>query len=153
MSTVHGTAGRMPPDVLAHLERHHVMTLSSSSFTGMPHADTVLYTHDARRIYFFAEAGSPLRRNVDDSRWVSFTVDDYTVDWRKVRELRGTGQCEPAAAARAADVWLMYLTKFGPGFTLPAGTLYVITPRQPRFVTHHPALAGAREIRQTFQEP
>ena len=37
----------MPGEVIEHLKRHHVITLSTSSFTGMPHADTVVYVNDA----------------------------------------------------------------------------------------------------------
>jgi len=36
----------MPREVIEHLVRHHVITLSTSSFTGMPHADTVVCGSD-----------------------------------------------------------------------------------------------------------
>ena len=34
-------------------------------------------------------------RNIDANKWASFTIDDYTPDFRKVRELRGVGKCAP----------------------------------------------------------
>lgn len=37
-----------------------------------------------------------MHRDVKDARRVAFTIDDYTTDWRKVRELRGVGGCLPA---------------------------------------------------------
>ena len=30
-------------------------------------------------------------RNIKDSRYISFTIDDYTMDWRKVRDLLEVG--------------------------------------------------------------
>ena len=92
----------MPGEVIEHLKRHHVITLSTSSFTGMPHADTVVYVNNANSIFFFATDGTQMLRNIRDSRHVSFTVDDYTVDWRKVRELQGVGRCRPAMEEQAA---------------------------------------------------
>jgi len=79
----------IPGEVVDYLHRHHVITLSTSSFTGMPHADTVVYVNDSRTICFFVGEGTQMLRNIKDSRHVSFTIDDYTVDWRKVRELQG----------------------------------------------------------------
>src|SRR5271166_4048865 len=103
----------IPGEVVEHLGRHHVITVSTSSFTGMPHADTVVYVNDANSIYFFAVDGTQMLRNIRDSGYVSFTVDDYTVDWRKVRELQGVGNCRPATEAQAAAASSLYLVKFG----------------------------------------
>src|SRR5262249_32102737 len=103
----------MPGEVIEHLRRHQVITLSTSSFTGMPHADTVVYVNNANSIFFFATEGTQMLRNIRDSRHVSFTVDDYTVDWRKVRELQGVGRCRPATEEQGATAWSLYLLKFG----------------------------------------
>jgi nitroimidazol reductase NimA-like FMN-containing flavoprotein (pyridoxamine 5'-phosphate oxidase superfamily) len=70
----------IPAEVMEHLRRHHVITLSTTSFTGMPQADTVVYMSDARSIFFFAGAETQMLRNIKDSRRVSFTIDDYTTD-------------------------------------------------------------------------
>ena len=90
-----GTTRGIPGEVVEYLHRHHVITLSTSSFTGMPHADTVVYMNDAHSIFFFAGEGTQMLRNIKDSRYISFTIDDYTIDWRKVRELQGVGRCRP----------------------------------------------------------
>ena len=71
---------RFPVDVVEYLRLHHVVTLGTSSFTGMPHADTVIFTNDDWRIYFFALEGSALLRNIEASHYASFTIDDYTTD-------------------------------------------------------------------------
>ena len=79
----------MPGEVVEHLQRHHVITLSTSSFTGMPHADTAVYMGDSHSIFFFAGEGTQMLRNLKDNRNVSFTVDDYTVDLMLDEDLVG----------------------------------------------------------------
>lgn len=143
----------IPAEVMEHLHRHHVITLSTSSFTGMPHADTVVYVSDARSIYFFAGEGTQMLRNIKDSRRVSFTIDDYMVDWRKVRELQGVGRCIPATDLQAGDAWSLYLSKFGPASTRPPGILHAITPNEMHFVDYDYAKVSGEtsKIRRTFQ--
>ncbi len=148
-----GTGKRgMPASVVEYLRLHHIITLSTSSFTGMPHADTVVYTNDDRNIYFYAIEGSILTRNIEDSHRVSFTIDDYTTDWRKVRELQGIGRCE---SADDPDEWTELSSKFGSAFSGPAGSLYRLTPHEMHFVDYDYATVAAKtepEVTQrTFQ--
>jgi nitroimidazol reductase NimA-like FMN-containing flavoprotein (pyridoxamine 5'-phosphate oxidase superfamily) len=135
MTTV--TEGGFPTDVVDYLGLHHIVTLSTSSFTGMPHADTVAYVTDQWRIYFFGVDGSALVRNVKDSRYVSFTIDDYTTDWRKVRELQGVGRCQ-ATVDPEEERWAMWLSsqKFGTRFVRPPGALYRVVPMELHFVDY-----------------
>src|SRR5262245_6969994 len=126
----------MPLDVVEYLRLHHVVTLSTSSFTGMPHADTVIYANDQRRIYFSAVEGSKLARNVKDSHYVSFTIDDYTTDWRKVRELQGVGRCQPAADADLDTGLGLSSQKFGMALLRPAGVLHWLAPSEVHFVDY-----------------
>jgi uncharacterized protein YhbP (UPF0306 family) len=143
----------MPGEAIEHLARHHVITLSTSSFTGMPHADTVVYTNDANCIYFFAGEGTQMLRNIKDSRHVSFTVDDYTVDWRKLRELQGVGRCRPATADQAAIARSLYQSKFGQAAERPSGLAYAIAPGEMHFVDYdyNKVTGQASRIRRTFQ--
>src|SRR5215470_9483021 len=144
----------IPSEVIEYLQRHHVVTLSTSSFTGMPHADTVVFCNDSRNIFFFADAGTQMLRNMKDSRHVSFTIDDYTVDWRKVRELQGVGRCLPATREQDAAAWSLYLSKFGQESVRPPGILHTITPSEMHFVDYDYALVAgqASQIRsRTFQ--
>ena len=143
----------MPGEVIEHLDRHHVITLSTSSFTGIPHADTVVYMSDANNIFFFAAERTQMLRNINDSRYVSFTVDDYTVDWYKVRELQGVGRCRPANEEQAAVAWSLYLSKFGQGSVRPPGLLHAITPGEVHFVDYdYATVTGqALQIRRTYQ--
>jgi len=134
---------KFPTDVAEYLRLHHVITLGTSSFTGMPHADTVIYANDDWRLYFFGIDGSTIARNVRASRYMAFTIDDYTTDWRKVRELQGVGQCEPAAADE--EQWALRLCgqKFGGTFTRPPGTLYRALPGEMHFVDYDYATVAA----------
>jgi general stress protein 26 len=143
----------IPAEVVGHLERHHVITLSTSSFTGMPHADTVVYASDSRSIFFFVGEGTQMLRNIQDSKRVSFTVDDYTVDWRKVRELQGVGRCERVWAEHDAAVWSLYVSKYGPGAIRPPGLMHVIIPMEMHFVDYDYAVVTGQPvaIRRTFQ--
>ena len=143
----------MPGEVIEHLGRHHVITLSTSSFTGMPHADTVVYTNDANSIFFVAGEGTQMLRNIRDSRHVSFTVVDYTVDWRKVRELQGVGRCRPATEEQAAVAWSLYLSKFGRESVRPPGPVYAIAPGEMHFVDYDYTAVTEQplQIRRTFQ--
>jgi uncharacterized protein YhbP (UPF0306 family) len=143
----------MPGEVIEHLQRHHVITVSTSSFTGMPHADTVIYMNDANCIFFCAVDGTQMMRNIKDSRYVSFTVDDYTIDWRKVRELQGVGRCRLATAEQAAVAWSLYHSKFGQASTRPPGLVHAITPGEMHFVDYdYATVTGqASQIRRTYQ--
>jgi hypothetical protein len=126
----------IPREVVEYLDLHHIITLSTASFTGMPHADTVVFGNDDHRLFFFGVEGSILTRNIRDNRHVSFTVDDYTTDWRKVRELQGVGRCEPAPPSDEALVRDVMLRKMGSQFDRPPGVLYAVTPHEMHFVDY-----------------
>ena len=126
----------IPREVIDYLNIHHIITLSSASFTGMPHADTVVFGNDDQRLFFFGIEGTILTRNIRDNRRVSFTVDDYTTDWRKVRELQGVGHCGPAAPRDEAVVAELLREKMGRAFGRPAGVLYAVTPQEMHFVDY-----------------
>ncbi len=129
------TVRTMPPDVLEHMRRHHVVTMSTTSFTGIPHADTVVYVNDERHLYFTAIEGSTIARNIFDNHYVAFTIDDYTTDWRKVRELKGVGRCQLTEGDEGA--WeALGADKFGPDPVRPAGRLYSVTPGEVHFVDY-----------------
>ena len=79
----------LPAEVTEHLRRHHVITLSTASFTGIPHADTVVYASDSHSIFFFAGAGTQLLLNIQDCRRASFTFSGAQLKsashWKTIR--------------------------------------------------------------------
>lgn len=125
-----------PSDVMDYLRLHHVVTLGTSSFTGMPHADTVVFTNDEARLCFATAENSILAKNIRSNRYASFTIDDYTTDWRKVRELQGVGRCEPVTTEE--DRWSVHLAtqKFGATFARPPGVLLRIMPIEMHFIDY-----------------
>jgi hypothetical protein len=125
-----------PQDVVEYLRLHHIITLSTSSFTGMPHANTVAYANDTEAMYFAALAGSTVVRNIADNKHVSFTIDDYTTDWRKVRELQGVGACGSADLREQACAALLFKRKFARTHVLPIGILHVVRPLEMHFVDY-----------------
>jgi hypothetical protein len=126
MTTLTTSTGRIPREAVEHLQRHHVITVSTSSFTGMPHADTVVYASDSNGIFFFVGEGTQMLRNIKDSRHVSFMVDDYTVDWRKVREMQGVGRCQRVPEDHDAAAWALYVSKYGQATKRPSGIMRII---------------------------
>ena len=83
----------IPPQVVDYLKIHHVLNIGTSSFTGMPHAATTAYASGPHAVYFSMSPDELTLRNIDANHWASFTIDDYTPDFQKVRELRGVGRC------------------------------------------------------------
>jgi hypothetical protein len=144
----------MPGEVVDYLRLHHIITLSTSSFTGMPHADTVVYTNDGHRMFFSVNEGTQILRNIKDSRRVSFTIDDYTLDWKKVRELQGVGLCQSASNGDHEVATTLFRAKFGDDHELPPGVLHTVTPHEMHFVDFDYAkvMAGTAPVRsRTYQ--
>ena len=152
-ATTSVTSG-IPTEVVAYLQLHHIVTVSTSSFTGLPHADTVAYANDDNKLYFFLGEGTQMHRNVKDARRVAFTIDDYTVDWRKVRELQGVGRCLPSTLDEEGQARALFLDKFGHGVEGSSGILHTVIPGEMHFVDYDYAQAIGEETQvrsRTFQ--
>jgi nitroimidazol reductase NimA-like FMN-containing flavoprotein (pyridoxamine 5'-phosphate oxidase superfamily) len=121
-------------EVEAYLRGHHTLTISTSSFTGLPHANTAPYVSDTRRLYFYARPESILLRNLSQNRHIDFTVDDYDHHWVKRRELHGQGECHVAEGDETARALDLALGKYSD--ELPAGVLCTVTPGGMYFVEY-----------------
>jgi uncharacterized protein YhbP (UPF0306 family) len=143
----------MPQGLVTYLRLHHVVTVSTSSFTGMPHADTVVYTNDDKRIFFHVMPDTQMHRNITDSRHVSVTIDDYTTDWRKVRELKRVGRCAVASAEELAVADALFTRKFGSRDLTPNGAIYRMLPSELHFVDYDysTVAAASAPLEATFQ--
>jgi len=144
--------GVMPMGLITYLRLHHVVTVSTSSFTGLPHADTVVYVNDDKRIFFHVMRGTQMHRNITDSRHVSVTIDDYTTDWRKVRELQGVGRCAIASPEERDIGVSLFREKFGHHEVLPNGEMYRMLPSELHFVDYDYATvtASAKPLERTY---
>jgi hypothetical protein len=121
-------------DVVRYLRDHHTLTLSTSSFTGFPHANTALYVNDDQRLYFFVRDGSVLLNNLVGSHSAAFTVDDYAPAWQKRRELHGSGSCGAADDLQARVALELCAEKFGD--SLPTGALWWLAPSGMYFIDY-----------------
>jgi nitroimidazol reductase NimA-like FMN-containing flavoprotein (pyridoxamine 5'-phosphate oxidase superfamily) len=125
----------IPKPVIDYLRLHHIITLGTSSFTGMPHAATIAYVSAQAGIYFSMRPEEITLRNIADNHWASFTIDDYTPDFRKVRELRGVGRCAPVDNPAEHAVVIDLFTEKLPNLAHEALTnLHRVTPLELHFV-------------------
>jgi hypothetical protein len=126
----------MPPEVLTYLDLHHIITVGTASFTGMPHAATIAYTSDGSGVYFSMPENELTVKNIAANKWASFTIDDYTPDFRKVRELRGVGRCERTDELDAGRAQSLFAFKI-PGLPKETlGNMHLIKPLELHFVDY-----------------
>jgi hypothetical protein len=127
-------ATRFTAEVTQYLRDHFSMTLSTASFTGLPHANTAQFVNNDQQIYFFARENSVLLENLACNHTVAFTVDDYSPEWQKTRELHGTGGCGIADEASVTTAWALGAEKFGEN--LPGGVLCWLKPSSMYFIEY-----------------
>ncbi len=124
----------IPQQVLDYLQLHHIITIGTASFTGMPHAATIAYASDPSGVYFSMQPDELTLSNIAANRWASFTIDDYTPDFRKVRELRGVGRCGSIDPSEEQGAVALFAAKI-PSLPCEALTnLHRITPLELHFV-------------------
>ena len=121
-------------DVEAYLGDHRSVTLSTSSFTGLPHANTAPYVCYEQRLFFFVRHGSVLLRNLVESRHAAFTVDDYGPTGHKQRELHGIGSCRVADDQAALVALDLCAERFGD--SVPTGALWCMQPSGMYFIEY-----------------
>jgi hypothetical protein len=74
-------------------------------------------------------------KNIGANHWASFTIDDYTPDFRKVRELRGVGRVSPISDAERWHAVAGLFAEKLPGLAREAlGNLQHIFPLELHFV-------------------
>jgi hypothetical protein len=117
-----------------YLRNNHAVTLSTSSFTGFPHANTAPYVSDDQRLYFFVRDESVLLSNLAGSHQAAFTVDEYAPPWQKRRELHGSGSCGPADDRQTSAALELCAEKFGD--FRPTGALWWLEPSGMYFIDY-----------------
>jgi hypothetical protein len=131
------SAVEIPKAVLDYLRVHHIITIGTASFTGMPHAATIAYVSDEAGLYFSMQSEELTVRNIDANHWASFTIDDYTADFRKFRELRGVGKSAVITEVGEQDMVKALFTEKLPNLPAEAITvLHRITPLELHFVDY-----------------
>jgi general stress protein 26 len=92
------TERAIPVEVSEYLNLHHIITLSTASFTGMPHANTVAYASDDNHLYFAAPESTQLVRNIMDRQLR--LVHDRRLHHRRAQGPRAAG-CRPVRSGGA----------------------------------------------------
>jgi len=87
-------APELTPETLEYLQVQHTLTLSTASLAGMPHAATFVYVNDGLTFYFATLPETRTARHIDQNPVVSFTIDDYSPDWRKTKGVQAAGECQ-----------------------------------------------------------
>jgi hypothetical protein len=128
------TSTEFNAEVDSYLRSNHAMTLSTSSFTGLPHANTAPYFSDDQRLFFFVREASVLLNNLVESHHAAFTIDEYGPPWQKRRELHGSGPCGVADDPLASVAKEACAEKFG-GF-MPTGDLWWLEPSGMYFIDY-----------------
>jgi hypothetical protein len=121
-------------EVDRYLRSNHAVTLSTSSFTGLPHANTAPYVSDGERLYFFVRDESILLNNLVENHRAAFTVDEYGPPWQKRRELHGGGSCGSADEKEAHAVGELCAEKFGD--FRPTGGIWWLEPSGLYFIDY-----------------
>ena len=84
----------LPPHVLDFLERKASVTVATATPAGVPRAATLLYVNKGALLYTWVRPDSTTARHVEQNPLVSFTIDEYSEDWRQTKGLQGNGECE-----------------------------------------------------------
>jgi hypothetical protein len=129
-------AVEVPMEVLSYLDLHHVITLGTASFTGMPHAATFAYVSDEHGVYFAMPETEITLKNIAANKWASFTIDDYTPDFRKVRELRGVGRSGPADQLATDRAMTLFAAKMSGMPKESLVNMHLIRPIELHFVDY-----------------
>jgi len=146
------TAVQIPSEVLSYLDLHHVITLGTASFTGMPHAATIAYVSDPAGVFFSMPPDELTVRNIAANKWASFTVDDYTPEFRKVRELRGVGRSGRADEADRGVALELFARKLPDLPQESLQNLHLIRPLELHFVDYEytAGVAGRMESTKVY---
>ncbi|MBA2631122.1 MAG: cyclic nucleotide-binding domain-containing protein [Thermoleophilaceae bacterium] len=128
----------LPPHVLDYLGQEATLTLATATSSGVPRAATLLYVNRGPLLYLWVRPQSTTAKHVEQNPFVSFTVDEYSEDWRQTKGVQGNGECEVVLSgeeiARAA---LLFGQKF-PTVSTGTSTMGIyflkVNPTQVQFI-------------------
>lgn len=75
---------------LAHLQRHHVMTLATTGAHGV-WAAALFYVNDGMTLYFLSSPASRHCTNLTQSERVAVTIQSDCTDWREIKGVQAEG--------------------------------------------------------------
>lgn len=136
------TQVEIPEHVLRYIHEHEILTLATASPTGVPRAATLTYADDGVNLYVWTRPETATARHVEQNRLVSFTIDEYSPDWRKIKGVQGTGEAQvllgPADIERALELFRAKFPALEAG--LPSNTSFFrIAPSELVFIDNSEA--------------
>lgn len=103
----------IPDRVLDYLGEHATLTVATVSGAGVPRAASFTYANDGVTLYVWTHPDSTTARNLAQNPVVSFAIDSYSDDWRKIVGLQGTGEARVLLNAdEIARVVELFAAKF-----------------------------------------
>lgn len=84
---------KLPPNVVAFLAQHKVMTLATYGPDG-PWASAVFYAEDKDGLVFVSKPSSRHGRNLADANHCAATIQSEVDDWRAIRGIQLQGSVE-----------------------------------------------------------
>jgi uncharacterized protein YhbP (UPF0306 family) len=104
------TAG-LPPEVVAYLADHHVMTLASQGVDG-PWASAVFYALDGGSLLFLSAPTTRHARNLELDDRCAVTIQDDIADWKAVKGIQLEGRVARLVGDEATAAHRRYAEKF-----------------------------------------
>lgn len=96
---------------LAHLRRHHVMTLATSGEQGV-WAAALFYVNDGLTLYFLSSPATRHCTNLSQHRRAAVTIQADCTDWREIRGLQAEGSVCELSGDEEARARKLYGDKF-----------------------------------------
>lgn len=105
----------MSPDAatraLAHLQRHHVMTLATSGEQGV-WAAALFYVNDGLTLYFLSSPTSRHCTNLNHGARAAVTIQADCTDWREIKGVQAEGRVSEICGDEEIRVRKLYGDKF-----------------------------------------
>lgn len=96
---------------LAHLRRHHVMTLATNDAEGA-WAAALFYVNDGLTLYFLSSPSSRHCTNLDNGGRVAVTIQGDCADWHEIKGLQAEGRVFELSGEEETHARRLYGDKF-----------------------------------------
>lgn len=127
----------VPSHVLEYLSEQSTLTLATASPAGVPRASTFLYVNDGPNLFFWSKPHTATARQIEQNPVVSFAIDEFPDNLRKIKGLQGSGECSVILSgeqiARVADLFGQKFPDLSPGATMSI-SFFRIAPTELEFI-------------------
>jgi len=135
----------VPQHVLDYMRDHDTLTLATASPGGVPHATTLVYVNDGVVLYVWTKPETTTARHIEQNPVVSFTIDEFSSDWRETKGIQGRGDCQTLLDSNEIERVANLFTDKYSSLEGALGTdlsFFQITPSELQFIDNTAAGAG-----------